>query len=363
MDFIDTLRALSATIPKQLEHLATEEATKQALVMPFITALGYNVFDPTDIVPELTADVGMKKGEKVDYAIMRDGQPMILFECKWHGADLNKEHASQLYRYFGVTAARFGVLTNGIIYRFFTDLDDPNKMDAKPFLEFNVLSFTDNQVEELKRFTKSGFVLDEALTAASELKYTKEIKRILGEQLAAPSEEFVRFFATQVARGKFTQGVKEHFTNLTKRALQQFISERIAERLKSAMEQEAKEIPPTLQPAAPPEPAVVTSEEEREAYLVVKSIVREVIDPRRVAIRDAQSYCAVLIDDNNRKPLCRFYFRLLKKSVTIFGENKQEESVVITDLNELFALAPQLKACASAYSDPAEKMCHSPIVV
>jgi len=355
VDFIDKLRALSVAIPKQLEHLATEEATKQALVMPFIAALGYNVFDPTEIVPELTADVGIKKGEKVDYAILCLGKPMILFECKWHGTDLDREHASQLYRYFGVTAARFGVLTNGIVYRFFTDLDDPNKMDSKPFLEFNVLTFTDNQVEELKRFTKSGFVLEEALTAAGELKYTKEIKRILSEQLAAPTEEFVRFFATQVYGGKLTQNVKTQFTALTKRALQQFISERIGERLKSAMDQEAKETPPTLQPAAPPEPAVVTTEEEREAYLIVKSIVREVIDPRRLAIRDAQSYCAVLIDDNNRKPLCRFYFGSKKKSVTIFGENKQEENVAITDLNDLFALAPRLKVCAALYATPTSK--------
>jgi predicted type IV restriction endonuclease len=100
------------------------------MVMPFISALGYNVFDLTEVTPELHADVGLKKGEKVDYAILKDGKPIILFECKWHGADLNREHASQLYRYFSVTEARFSVLTNGIAYRFFTDLEAPNKMDA-----------------------------------------------------------------------------------------------------------------------------------------------------------------------------------------------------------------------------------------
>ncbi len=79
MDFIDRIRDLSTRIPKQLEHIQTEEATKNALIMPFISALGYNVFDPTEVVPEFTADVGIKKGEKVDYAIHLDGKPIMLF--------------------------------------------------------------------------------------------------------------------------------------------------------------------------------------------------------------------------------------------------------------------------------------------
>ena len=136
MDFIDKIQELSARIPKQLNHIQTEEATKNALVMPFISALGYNVFDPTEVTPELCADVGVKKGEKVDYAILREGKPIILFECKHHAADLGKVHASQLYRHFSVTEARFSVLTNGLVYGFYTDLEAPNKMDERPFFEF-----------------------------------------------------------------------------------------------------------------------------------------------------------------------------------------------------------------------------------
>src|SRR3954467_14919592 len=156
MDFIDQNRELSARIPKQLPHIHTEEATKNALIMPFISALGYNVFDPTEVTPELHADIGLKKGEKVDYAILKDGKPILLFECKWHGADLSKEHASQLYRYFSVTEARFSVLTNGIIYWFYTDLDASNKMDAKPFFEFNMLDFKESDIEQLKKFSKAA---------------------------------------------------------------------------------------------------------------------------------------------------------------------------------------------------------------
>ena len=136
MDLIDTLTALSNRIPKVLKTIQTEEATKNALIMPFIQALGYNVFDPFEVAPEYTADVGTKKNEKVDYVIMREDRPCILIECKSSSTNLNINHASQLFRYFGVTEARFAILTNGIDYKFFTDIEAPNKMDERPFSNF-----------------------------------------------------------------------------------------------------------------------------------------------------------------------------------------------------------------------------------
>lgn len=118
MDFIDRINELAARIPKQLDYCTTEEATKNALVLPFINALGYDIFNPTEVLPEFTADVGIKKGEKVDYAILQNGKPIMLFECKWSGADLSKAHVSQLYRYFNVVPdVRFGILTNGIRHK------------------------------------------------------------------------------------------------------------------------------------------------------------------------------------------------------------------------------------------------------
>ena len=139
MDLDDRIREVSARVAKRLDSVKTEEGTKTALVLPFIThVLGFNVFDPDEVVPEYTADVGTKKGEKVDYAIIANGIPIMLFECKHYGADLTKEPASQLYRYFSVTAARLGVLTDGVTYRFFSDIDEPNKMDpaAVPRAEY-----------------------------------------------------------------------------------------------------------------------------------------------------------------------------------------------------------------------------------
>lgn len=151
MDFIDQLKALAAKVPALCDVLKTEEATKNALVMPFIQILGYDIFDPTEVVPEFVADVGIKKGEKVDYAIKKEGQIIMLFECKHCGGDLSIKHASQLFRYFSTTEAKIGVLTNGVIYRFFTDLEAPNKMDEKPFLEVDMLDLNETVVGELKK--------------------------------------------------------------------------------------------------------------------------------------------------------------------------------------------------------------------
>lgn len=119
MELAERLAALALKVRNQREAIQTEEATKNAFIMPFIsTILGYDVFNPLEVVPEFTADLGLKKGEKIDYAIMRDGEVQILIECKKSTEPLKIEHASQLFRYFAVTNARIAVLTNGETYHF-----------------------------------------------------------------------------------------------------------------------------------------------------------------------------------------------------------------------------------------------------
>lgn len=367
MDLIDQLRALSARIPTLRAHTQTEEATKHAMVMPFIAALGYNVFDPTEVVPEFVCDVGIKKGEKIDYAIMREGKPIILFECKHVDANLDDVHFSQLFRYYHVTSARIGVLTNGIVYRFFTDLEEPNKMDTKPFLEFNLTDIHAPTVEEVKRFTKSAFNMEEVLGAAAELKYTKAIKRLLSEQMDAPSEEIVRFFTGKVYSGAKTQRVMAQFTDITKRALNQFVNERINERLKSALGPDS----PTVEtsrvavPAATVIPAPVaavpdsggeakvgTTDEEKEAFFIVRAILCGVVDPKRVVMRDAATYCAILLDDNNRKPLCRLRLGANRRRLGLFTPEKVEEAVDIPELHDIYQHAERLRATVTFYGKP-----------
>jgi predicted type IV restriction endonuclease len=360
MDLAERLQALALKISKQRDMIQTEEATKNAFVLPFISSLGYDVFDPSEVVPEFTADFGTKKGEKVDFAIKRDNTIIMLIECKQCGASLQLNgHASQLYRYFSVTTARVAILTNGIQYRFFTDLEEPNKMDSKPFMEVDILELQDQLVQELRRLTKQHFNLDEVIANAGDLRFTRDIMRVLNEQLQSPSEDLVRFFASQVYTGKLTQAVRDKFTIMTKRALNQFINDRINERLRSAMTD-------TLTPPAPavtsatnagdssgstdPTPAdIVTTTEEIEAYFLVKSILRETVDPRRIVYRDMQSYCGILLDNNNRKPLCRLHFNRKQKYLGIFTSDKKEERVPISQLDDIFTFADRLKETALQY--------------
>lgn len=349
MDLIDQLRALSTRISATKDLIQTEEATKNAMVMPFIQALGYNVFDPTEVTPELCADVGLKKGEKVDYAILRDGKPIILFECKKSGGDLNINHAGQLFRYFHVTAARFGVLTNGLLYRFFTDLEQPNKMDEKPFFEFNILDFKERDVEELKKFAKSLFDVDTILTTASDLKFTRTVQNRLAEWMINPSEEFVRLLAADLLGGKrFTPLVKDQFTLITRRAFEQMLGERINERLKGAMTQEAplqtaKNVTPVGENRD--ESSIVTTPDEIEGFHIIRSILRGVVSSKRVVLRDALSYCAIILDDNNRKPICRLRFNNTEKlAIGLFNEKKEEERVPLSHLDGLYDHADRLKA-------------------
>jgi len=352
MDLIDRIKDLASRIPKQTEHIQTEEATKNAFIMPFISALGYDVFNPTEVIPEFTADIGTKKGEKVDYAIKKDDDIIILIECKWSGANLHQDHASQLYRYFSATEARFAILTNGIDYEFYSDIDEPNKMDSKPFFSFNILGFQDHQINELKKFTKSAFSLDDILTTASTLKYTGAIKKILAEELSEPSEAFVRFFASQIFDGRLTKPVIEAFTAIVKEARKQFINERINERLESALS--ANDAPKVEEPEEEQEESneddngIVTTEEEIEGYHVVKAILREVVDVSRIVMRDTKSYCGILLDNNNRKPICRLHFNHSQKYLGLISQ-KNEERIQVDTVDEIYKYSSQIKSALLEY--------------
>ncbi|SAK42180.1 hypothetical protein AWB80_00492 [Caballeronia pedi] len=354
MDFIDEVRALAARVAAAKDMVQTEEATKNAMVMPFIHLLGYNVFDPLEVTPELTADVGTKKGEKVDYAILKDGKPIMLFECKKCGGDLNINHASQLFRYFHVTEARFGVLTNGIVYRFFTDLEQPNKMDEKPFFEFSFADFRDQDVDELKKFAKTVFDLESILTTANHLKYTRAIKNTLNDWMTEPPEDFVRLVSAEFLAGKhFKNTVKDQFTQIAKHAFQQLVADKINERLKGAMTPEPALLASVTHAEADSLPGETTEPTaiEVEAYQIVRAILRSVVSADRVAIRGAASYCAVLFDDNNRKPICRLRFKNENRLVVgVFDEKKEEERVPLHSLDDLFELADRLKASVARYT-------------
>ncbi|WP_230353068.1 type I restriction endonuclease [Lelliottia sp. WAP21] len=358
MEFTERLNSLSNKIKQQIDVINTEEATKTAFVMPFIhNVLGYDVFDPSEVTPEFVCDVGTKKGEKIDYAIMKNNDVQILIECKKIGESLNINHASQLFRYFHVTNARISILTNGQHYKFFTDLDAPNKMDEKPFLEVDLLEIDENIIPELKKLTKSSFDLESIINAAGELKYVSQIKKILHIQLNNPEDDFVKFFASRVYDGILTQKVRESFLNLTRKASSQYINDQVNERLKSAI----TGVTPVLveKPSEPShiddedqkdERDVVTTLEELEGYHIVKAITRAVLEAPRITHRDTKSYFGILVDDNNRKPLCRLHFNRSQKYLGLFDIEKNETRHPIASVDDIYSFADILKATAALYN-------------
>ncbi len=351
MGLVDSLRDIASRVSEHGASVETEEATKNAFIMPFIASLGYDVFNPKEVIPEFTADVGTKKGEKVDYAVSKDGKIILLFECKKITADLHKEHASQLYRYFATTESRFGVLTNGVVYQFYSDIDESNKMDSKPFFEFDLLDYDDNDVEELKKFSKGAFSLDEILTSASTLKYTGGIVKLLEQEMGNPSDEFVRFFASKVYDGVLRQNVVDEFKNIVANAQKRFINDKVNGRLKSALSasdtsQSNKESDEVLEEK---DTGIDTTQEEIDGFNIVRAILAEVIDVKRIHMRDTKSYCGILLDNNNRKPICRLHFNAKQKYLELGNSGKSSDRIPLVSINEIFNHATALKEIATSY--------------
>ncbi len=329
-------------------NLQSEHSTKSALVMPFIAALGYDVFDPLEVIPEYTADVGTKRGEKVDFAVIRDGNPVIIIECKPYGAVLDAGKCNQLFRYFiAKPTARIGILTNGTKYMFFTDLEKQNIMDQAPYMVFDLENLDKTLIPELAKLTKQGWNIDAILLAAADLKYSQAIKKILIEEFQSPSEEIIRFLAGKAYPGRLTQTVKGQFSVVVKRAFQDFLREQMTERFNAAVAGESSYAPGDIQPE--PETKIKTTDDEWQAYYLVKSLIREVVDSKRIVMRDAQSYCAILLDDNNRKPICRLHFNANQKYVGLFDADKKEERVPITEIDDIFGLEDRLKGTVTHY--------------
>jgi hypothetical protein len=361
MEFEERLAALATKVQNQREAIQTEEATKNAFVMPFIsTILGYDVFNPLEVVPEFTADVGVKRGEKVDYAIMRENEVQILIECKKSTEPLRIEHASQLFRYFSVTNARIAVLTNGEVYNFYTDLDAPNKMDDRPFLVLDLADVDETLLPELRKLTKDAFDLDSVISAAEELKYVGAIKRAIAAQFREPDEDFVRLFTSRVYDGRFTQETRIQFTALVAKASKQFLNEQVNDRLKTALGASYATVD-----AAPTETVaseqvaqadinrdteIETTLEELEGYQIVKAIACSEVKPDRIVHRDAKSYFAILLDDNNRKPVVRLWFNAKKqKYIGLFDQNKVETKHALESLDSIYEHAEAIRHTVRAH--------------
>lgn len=357
MDFVERIQELASRVKELKPHITTEEATKTALIMPFLQTLGYDTFDPRVVVPEYTSDTGTKKNEKVDYAIKRDGDPVFLIECKTCGDALDAGRANQLHRYFQNTpTARIGILTDGVVYKFFSDLDRPNMMDERPFMVFDFSAVEEALIPEIKKLANDRFDVETTLSAAQNLKYTRQIKGLVAQEFNDPSDALVRLFAAQVFSGPLRANVIEDFRPKVKTAIQHHINDVINVRLQGAMtpnDYAPADIGPKDVTPEPDEtsgkPGVVTTDEELEGFFIIKSILRESIAPERIFMRDTKSYCGVLLDDNNRKPLCRMHFNSGNKYIGTFDAEKHETRHQIESLDGIYSLSEEIKKAVAFY--------------
>lgn len=250
MDLADRVREIAGRIKRRIPKIQTEEGTKHGLVMPVLQhVLGYNVFDPQEVIPEFTADIGAKKGEKVDYALLHDDQPAVLIECKMVGANLNAEPPAQLARYFACAPARFGVLTDGAKYHFYADLDKANTMDSAPFLTFDFLNYRDEEIDGIRRFTKAAFNHDTNIECAKSMKYCRGVLLALETEWKSPSDALVRLLAGKVYGMKLTEKAMRMLRPVVQDAMQDFLSARIDARLEAAKREVPAE-PPAEEPEA-----------------------------------------------------------------------------------------------------------------
>ena len=362
MDFKDSILQLSEKIAKQIDGIATEEATKTSFIMPMIAALGYDVFNPFEVVPEMECDL-TKRGDRIDYAIMKDNTPILLIECKHCKQNLDL-HSTQLAKYYAASNARFGVLTNGVEYRFYADLEKQNIMDEKPFLVVNMVDLSDNDIEQLKKFHKSYYNEHDILSTAQELQITIQIKDLLNKNFQQPSDEFTRYFVKCLNDWKSSSKLIEQYRPILKKSIASVINDIIADRLNVAIKSEgvsetkqseeqtasdvseeatAKELPNGVV-FQDEEKGIVTTQEEIDAYNIIRSILRQYIDVKRIQYNDYKSYFTINLDGSTWWWICRLSLGKRKKQFCIPKDGyKSNEWIEIESIDDLFKFEDILK--------------------
>lgn len=348
MGFNEDIKELAQRLSEISKSIKTEEATKTSMIMPFFQLLGYNVFNPSEFCPEYIADVGVKKGEKVDYAILSDNIPEILIECKWCGDNLTN-HDSQLFRYFSASSAKFAILTNGISYKFFTDLEESNKMDLTPFLEIDMNNLTEATINSLKKFCKESFDKETIFSTASELKYSNLIKQWFKTQTEEVSNDLAKIILANIYDGIKTQKVIDRFKPIIKKSLNGYINDIVTQKISAALDNSSKtEEEATINPDIPVS-KIVTTEEELQAFNIVRAILSESVNLDKIYYRDTESYFGILYENNNRKPICRLNLDTKKKQLLIPDSNKKFFRYYIENIIDIYKYKDNLLESVKRY--------------
>ena len=288
---------------KVIDSLETEEATKMGLILPFLSQLGYNVFDVEEVIPEFTADIAKKKGEKIDYAIKMEGKICFVIEAKHVNENLDK-HSKQLARYYVNTEAKIGILTNGIEYRFYTDIAKDNVMDEEPFFTFNLLNYKSKDFEFLKSFSKSNFDEYKLYGQAEESKRVLELISALDSELNDPSEAFKKIIIDKCYAGVKTKSVMDEYSEYLNVAITKYIDLKTAHKLESILPNDTI-VNLDIESKKPKNTDPKTTENEFIIFGFIKFMLEEF--NVELTYKDNNSYFNILLDGKINKWICRVY--------------------------------------------------------
>ncbi len=314
MDFIEKIKDLAKRIEEQKKVVATEQAAKTSMVMPFLQLMGYDVFNASEVIPEYIADWGAKKGEKVDYAIKVGGKFVMLIECKPANDKLDASKESQLARYFtNIPEARIGMLTNGIIYKFYTDLNEPNIMDVDPFLVFDFSQINERIAMKLEMFTKEKITNTDSVTSdIVKLRNYSATSEVVFKELSEPSDELIRHIIKQLPFKKIAnEAALAEFRIHVKKAIEQFehnfFDEQIRKLQEATKTEENEQKPLETQPE-PPRNQIITTVQEYQALSIVKTILFNIISSDKVGIKDFEGYCNIVYKVQGSPCIIRLFF-------------------------------------------------------
>ncbi len=368
MDFIESIKDLTKKCADYGPKVAgNEAATKQALIVPFIEALGYDIYNIEEVFPEYGAAVGDYKDQRVDYAILKDGSPIIIIECKAYGTELNARKCSQLLSYFVGVNPSVAILTDGRFYQFFTAETEGGKMNTRPFMVFDMENPDKNLIGEVKKLQKDCFDCETVINAADELSYSSEFKNILDSQLQNPEDEFLKFFLKhenvnheKCYEGPITQNVINRFKPILAKTLALYIEGKVNKRLSDALEgagskkeeDQAVETPPTA-----PEPVdngIVTTEDETQAFYILKSIAGDIVPTDKIRMKDFKQFCNFYFDGLS-KLILRLYFNKKPYSIALYDnilEGQKEERIPVDGPEDIYKYKDRILGHIKALMGP-----------
>lgn len=289
-EFRSSVLKLAALVAGRADKVKSEASTNTSLVQPFLAALGYDVGNPDEVFPEHHADYSQKYQNKVDYAILHQGVPVVAIESKRVGADM-KDDSGQLRSYFhALQTVKLGILTDGLKYQFYADSDKEAVMDDTPFLRFDFAkiakenSIDDNTLEGIAAIRKGSFNPEDVGAEAKRKLLFESVVGVLKKFKIEPSDDFITFILRQSEVGgkisKITQKIIDANRELVRSAMEDFVAQEALSRFGYAPKDVVKTLPEPLEATAAAPVAVSESGIEQNVPSDIEMKIFEYIKDR-----------------------------------------------------------------------------------